>query len=200
MPPKGFFPEPRPSDLITVPSCVKCNKDTEKDEDYFRATFMFSNAGISPAGKKLWDQKLNKMYKKNLGLRRKIAQDIKKVNLLTPSGLYIRRQSASFPNSVRIENVVCKIVKGLYYHEYNERIPSSINIMSHLIQTQEESNAATKYELQFGSRDWPGVFEYRFKRTSRNNEDFIWLMRFYGCIIFWAIGYNENEFKDTINC
>ncbi len=72
--------------------------------------------------------------------------------------------------------------------------------MSHLIQTQEESNAATKYELQFGSRDWPGVFEYRFKRTSRNNEDFIWLMRFYGCIIFWAIGYNENEFKDTINC
>ncbi len=111
VPPKGFFPEPRPSDLITVPSCVECNKDKEKDEDYFRATFMFSNAGISPAGKKLWDQKLNKMYKKNLGLRRKIAQDIKKVNLLTPSGLYIRRQSASFPNSVRIENVVCKIVK-----------------------------------------------------------------------------------------
>ncbi len=118
VPPKNLFPKPRPSDLITVPSCVKCNKDTEKDEDYFRATFMFSNAGISPVGKKLWDQKLDKMYKKNLGLRRKIAQDFKVVNLVTQSGLYIRRQTASFPDSVRLENVVCKIVKGLYYHEY----------------------------------------------------------------------------------
>ncbi len=150
VPPKGLFPEPRPSDLITVPSCVECNKETEKDEDYFRATFMFSNAGISPAGKKLWE-KLDKMDKKNLGLRRKIAQDIKHVNLVTPSGLFIRRQTASFPDSVRIENVVRKIVKGLYYHEYNERIPSSVGIIADLIKTQEESNEVFKYDFKFGS-------------------------------------------------
>ena len=199
VPPKGFFPEPRPSDLITVPSCVKCNKDTEKDEDYFRATFMFSNAGITPAGKKLWNQKLDNMYKKNLGLRRKIAQDFKKVKLVPSRGLFIRSQTASFPDSARIDNVVCKIVKGLYYHEYNEIIPSSICIAARFVQTQEDKNEAFKYELQFGSRSWPGVFEYRFDRTSKKNECIFWLMRFYGCIIFYAIGCNEKNFKDTIN-
>lgn len=195
VPPKGFFPEPKPTDLITVPSCSDCNKDTEKDEDYFRATFMFSDAGTSTAGRKLWNQKIDKMYKKNLGLRGKIAQDIKEVNLVTPSGLYIRRGSASFPDSVRLENVVCKITKGLFYHEYKERIPSSVDIMAHLIQTQEERNEAFKYDLQFGSRDWPGVFEYRFDRTSIINEGFIFLMRFYECIIFWVLGYNEKNSK-----
>ena len=199
VPPKGFFPQPRPLDMITVPSCVECNEGTQEDEDYFRATFMFSNAGISPVGKKLWDQKLDKMYKINHGLRRKIVQDFKMVNLVTPSGLYIRSQSASFPDSVRLDNVVCKIVKGLYYHEYNEIIPSSVDIISHLILTKEEGNEAYKYDLQFGSRNWPGVFEYRFDRTSENCEGFIWLMRFYGYAVFWAVGYNKDEYKNTTN-
>jgi len=36
IPPKCLFPSPAPNNLITVPSCVRCNKSYSKDEEYFR--------------------------------------------------------------------------------------------------------------------------------------------------------------------
>jgi hypothetical protein len=36
IPPKSFFPEPRPSNLITVPSCSKCNRDYGKIDEIVR--------------------------------------------------------------------------------------------------------------------------------------------------------------------
>src|SRR5262249_13551352 len=35
-PPKLIFPEPRPSNLITVPACADCNQQGSKDAEYFR--------------------------------------------------------------------------------------------------------------------------------------------------------------------
>jgi hypothetical protein len=36
IPPKCMFPKPRPTDLITVPSCCACNDKTKLDDEYFR--------------------------------------------------------------------------------------------------------------------------------------------------------------------
>lgn len=38
VPPKGIFAEPRPSDLIRVPSCRSCNAGFQIHDDYFAAT------------------------------------------------------------------------------------------------------------------------------------------------------------------
>src|SRR5713101_1810847 len=35
-PPLLIFPKPRPSNLITVPACRKCNSQGSKDAEYFR--------------------------------------------------------------------------------------------------------------------------------------------------------------------
>ena len=36
VPPQGVFPDPRPTDLITVPACDICNNSTKLDDEYFR--------------------------------------------------------------------------------------------------------------------------------------------------------------------
>jgi hypothetical protein len=36
IPPSGIFPDPKPSNLITVPACSKCNECSSKDDEYFR--------------------------------------------------------------------------------------------------------------------------------------------------------------------
>ena len=36
IPPKGIFPDPMPSDLITVPACESCNSNTKLDDEYFQ--------------------------------------------------------------------------------------------------------------------------------------------------------------------
>jgi hypothetical protein len=120
VPPKSFFPQPRPSNLITVPACNKCNSSVGMDEDYFLATFMFSEVGITDAGKILWKQRLHRMFRRNLGLRRRIAKGLSYRPVVTPTGIYLGRRMALQFDEGRFDRVVQKIVRGLYYFEYGE--------------------------------------------------------------------------------
>ena len=36
IPPKNLFGQPRPNNLISVPSCLDCNSSFSKDDEYFR--------------------------------------------------------------------------------------------------------------------------------------------------------------------
>lgn len=49
IPPSGFFPDPKPSNLITAPCCRKCNESYSKDDEAFRA-WITSPANISASG------------------------------------------------------------------------------------------------------------------------------------------------------
>jgi hypothetical protein len=194
VPPKSFFPKPRPSDLIAVPACVSCNRDAGKDEEFFLATFMFSEAGISPAGVSLWDEKLYRMYGKNVGLRRRIASSLRHVDLINPRGLFVGRRLAIRQDEARFGRVVSKIVRGLYYFEYQEPLPASTELLCQFLQTPSEVSEVEGFasQLLFGSRQWPGIFEYRFNRVAEYPEGSIWLIRFWGKVVFWAVSGDSN--------
>ena len=38
VPPRSLFAKPRPSNLVTVPSCEPCNIGASQDDEYFRLT------------------------------------------------------------------------------------------------------------------------------------------------------------------
>ena len=196
IPPKSFYPEPRPSNLITVPACFACNNSSGKDEEFFLATYMFSDAGVSPTGKKLWDQTLHRMYAKNRGLRRRIASLLRPVRLTTPSGLFLGRGIAIKQEEPRLARVVEKIIRGIYFFEYNERLDPLIKIAAVFLRSEEDAAEPMTFnnQLYSGSRDWPDVFEYRFNRVTDKPEDSMWIIRFFGRIVYWAISSNENEF------
>jgi len=193
VPPKSFYPMPRPSNLITVPSCLKCNRGLGKDEEFFLATFMFSHAGESSTGKQLWDKKINRMYEKNLGLRRKIAGHLQYSELLTPSGIFLGRKWTIKTDEKRFEKVVNKILRGLYFFEYNEPIPDNAEIMTLFLNQEEKFKEAGKIanELKLGSRIWNGIFEYKFNRVAESPTESMWLFRFWGYANFWSVTYDK---------
>lgn len=194
VPPKQIFPKPRPANLVTVPACLDCNNQSGKDEEYFLATFMFSEAGTSEAGKKLWDEKLHRMYEKNLGLRRKIAHNLEQPkDTYTPSGIYLGKRMVINLDKNRIYKVVRKIVRGLYYLEYQEVMPASQDLDCLLIQTQDHFNAAKEStkELKSGSKSWDGIFRYSHNRTEEGRPGSIWLLNFYDFATFWLVGYDK---------
>ena len=121
VPPKSFYPKPRPSNLITVPSCLKCNQTIGKDEEFFLATFMFSHAGVSMAGKQLWAEKLNRMYQKNLGLRRKIADHLHHAEIFTSAGLFLGRKMI-WKRRVWEHRVRCYLSSGSFCRRSGFRI------------------------------------------------------------------------------
>lgn len=188
-PPKSFFPEPKPTDLITVPSCLKCNNKASIDEELFLATFMLSSAGESDAGKALWDQKVPRMFNKNKGVRSAIARKLKRVDITTAQGIFIERRTGIELDQKRNISVIEKIVRALYYFEYKQSIPLSHGIRTLHLLTKENYIAANDFlgMVKDGSRSWPGVFQYKHSRTEEGHLGSMWFLHFYNGVNFWVI-------------
>src|SRR3990167_558673 len=128
VPPQNLFPSPKPVNMVTVPCCKKCQAKFKKDEDVFRAWITFGPAGETPAGKLLWEQKLKRTYQKDRGVKNIIARSIKQVSLETPGGIYLGKRLAISIDPKRKNNVLRKIVRGLFWVEYKERLPKDVSI------------------------------------------------------------------------
>ena len=153
------------------------------------ATFMFSDAGISDAGKQLWSEKLHRMYEKNLGLKRKIAQALELKNVVTPAGLFLGKRMTIKTDERRFDNVVGKIVKGFYCFEYGEALPPGSSLLCLFLNSDERFKLAREYihQLKIGTRGWKGIFEYKYNRIERNRFESMWVLFFYNFATFLAI-------------
>lgn len=163
VPPKSFFPRPRPSNPVTVPACLKCNRGAGKDEEYFLATLMFTEAGVTEVGKKLWNGRLRRMYEKNIGLRRRIARSIRRRDVLTPAGIYLGRGMTVAYDARRLEAIAMKIVRGLYFHERSAPLDATAEVMCLFLREPPHFKAveAHNHMLRAGSIQWNGTFQYR---------------------------------------
>ena len=111
IPPKAFFPQPRPSNLITVAACLSCNNGFSQDDDYFRIVFA-SAFGRSEAGNRIWE---NRVVPKSLGRHPKDIDEIllkcQEVAIETPNG---SEDIVSFEiEHSRLDRFCTRIVKGL---------------------------------------------------------------------------------------
>ncbi|MBI3004218.1 MAG: hypothetical protein HYY49_02235 [Ignavibacteriales bacterium] len=96
----------------------------------------------------------------------------------------------------RFGKVVAKVIRGLYYFEYSAPLLSSTEVLSQFLQSESDATEPIKFndQLLFGSRQWPNVFEYRFNRIEDLPLCSMWLIRFWGKIVFWAITGNDSDF------
>jgi len=190
VPPKAFFPRPRPSNLTTVPACLECNNAAGRHEEYFLAALMFSEAGVTDPGRKLWDEKLRRMYAKNLGLRRQIGRSMRPVELATPAGIYLGRHLALGYDEQRLEGVAAKVVRGLYFLEQGVAAPPDWGVMSLFIRKRAHFDAVDPYNrmLKPGSHCWPAVFQYRVGFVPGEPLKSMWLLWFWRTHIFWVTG------------
>lgn len=86
LPPKNLFPEPRPSNLITVPCCKTCNERFSKLDEQVRV-FMCMPVNVSEAGKNVMRQKVfGGSLKKSPALRKQMARGLVKKTLVTQHG------------------------------------------------------------------------------------------------------------------
>ena len=190
--PRSMFPLPKPTDLITVPSCLKCNRGFKKDEEYFLGIITFTEAGVSAEGKRLWDQRLQRMYKKDRGLRRAIARAIVPKQVFTPAGLYLGKRLQVEPDWPRIKNYFTKVIRGLYHFEYDEILPESTLIHYVLLDDMEMLEEINR-NVRPGKRGWNGVLEYKQNRIPDSLGDSLWLFLVYETLLFGATTYQESS-------
>ncbi|MFH2069320.1 MAG: hypothetical protein ABII89_07680 [Candidatus Omnitrophota bacterium] len=196
IPPEQIFPSPRPSNLITVPTCGNCHSDTSKDDEYFRLKVCLrEDAGNHPKARKNWDaifRSLNRMEAS--GFQKSFFADMHNVQLSTPAGIFIGQQLGYDVNMIRIRRVVERITRGLYFAERGSFLGFHNEVRVH---ADEDLHQETKKVLDELSKNvllplaaqtpkiiGDNVFSYRFHITDENPAYSVWGFSFYGSVPF----------------
>src|SRR5438128_1593826 len=80
-----IYSKPRPSNLITVPSCDPCNGGKKKDEEYFRAVIV--SVTSHPTALALNERITSKFNKgEGLGFQETLLSQLDSVEVFTRSG------------------------------------------------------------------------------------------------------------------
>lgn len=184
IPPKGLFPVPRPSTLVTVPACVSCNAGFSADDEYFKVSLLLRH---DVAGQPAFKDRLDSLYRswarpQSRRFAQAVFNSIRVVELRSQAGLFLGRAPAHSINPERVGKVIRRIVKGLHFHERNQRIPDDHDV--HVIPWI-ESDASTLNSLPrffLGQRivRIGDVFEYTWAAAQDRPFTSIWLFRFYG--------------------
>lgn len=188
VPPKGCFAKPWPSDLITVPACIKCNHDGSKYDESFRV-YLSIHVGIdSDATKKLWTNHAIRTIKHNSRLRSQIIGSMRPVEIFSKGGIYLGKKTGVLWNSEDHDMVIKRTIRGLYYHQYNEILPSEskIKVGWHRELTDEMMELTKNFPQHSISN---GDFIYKFNRAEEKPDASLWVFQFYDK--YWASGHTN---------
>lgn len=193
IPPKGIFVKPRPSNLITVPACVKCNGGSSGLDEQFIADLGIHVSNGAEAGKRLFAEQVMKTLRHNNELSRKVLGRIKSVDFTTPEGIIYGRKHIGEWDKEPHMKIIEKTIRGLYYHHYDEILDANYSVDTYFFDSLTE-------ELQEISKNWAfnsfGDVRYKYTRAEENKEtSSVWLFQFYDS--HWAGGQTKKA--DSVN-
>jgi len=181
IPPKCLFLKPRPSDMITIPSCEKHNLEKSKDDEYFRWFISTACAEFSSEAVKLLKGKVIRGLRRNPALLNMIMQGaIKDIDVYSKGGIWLGRRPGFKYNKNRILRILKLICKGLYYHHFNKRIISSHRFVYEFNPNLDRNMIDAITNLKLHNIGKGNVFSYRYYRKNVNNKDTsMWIIMFY---------------------
>jgi len=178
IPPRAFFPKPRPNNLITVLSCASCNNGFSQDDDYFRIIFA-SSYGRSKTGEGIWEERV---VPKSLSRHPRdvdnILSESEDVMIDTEKG---QEEIVSIQiDHNRLDRFCTRIVKGLirYHYPDYDYYDSRFEVRLSPPLTNAEDHVA-EIEPFFNSDErGDGVFTYKHCITD-TGESGVWILTFY---------------------
>jgi hypothetical protein len=198
IPPKALFAKPRPSDLITVPSCLQCNGSASTDDEYF----LFAVSSRFDTGDHPDAAEANRSVFRGLalpqkeGLRRYIVNITREVNARTPAGIHLGKVGVYAVDFTRLCRVPERNIAGLFYHHFKRRLeddhrvfvwavdgidPSLIEVegsFRHIVQ------ALTIQPAHKAGRD---VLRYRYYVLEGHENISAWFLTYYERVHFLGI-------------
>lgn len=198
IPPKGLYSKPFPGDLLTVPSCLKCNTGAAKDDEYFRSVMAvrhdtYGRSDTTGAAERTM-RALTRA--EGGGLRKLLLGSVKEVPLVTPAGLYVGSTGSFDVNMKRVRRVIERIARGLYYHHKGERVSSEAHVRTYDVESVKDWSApgydrllnAIRWAQQAPQHRSPrDVVNYRFRETDGDPSASVWLLIVYETVPFVVV-------------
>jgi hypothetical protein len=134
VPTKKLFPAPRPTDLITVPSCGPCNTRLSAEEEYFIHVLISIRGAVTPVVHQLREQRFSRdPTPRHVRMAHRMLSSMHAKDVLTPGGLYLGTATAFTIDRERFDRVAEKITRGLYFAEFAQRVP--LDCAAHVLLT-----------------------------------------------------------------
>lgn len=182
IPPKCIFPDPKPNDLITVPACKACNSNTKLDDEYFR--WLVATASEDSDGAlKIITNKILPKVKKRPAFLVQIMNNSRHVETYSESGIYLGNKPAFYIEKKRVQTVINKIVRGLYYKETKSMLPLDSLISNFSLNPKLDEPEKYVGSLPFYSIG-NGTFSYRYWLNEFNTQESVWFIMFFDRTLF----------------
>jgi hypothetical protein len=174
-----MFPEPRPTDLITVPACCACNDRTKLDDEYFRLV-VAAGSRDSPQSTVLLHQRIIPRMRKTPALIVDFIRSVQQMDVHSAGGIDLGQAPAFSFDCPRIQVVIDKIVRGLFFKHTKRRLATDYVVEDFLY------NPAIQVPLQEAITCLPlftvgdaSVFSYRFCLPDAAGSESYWFLMFY---------------------
>lgn len=183
VPPKCFFPEPLPVDLITVPCCMNCNSQFSSEDQYAHSIIaMRRDVQAQPRLGSVHQRLLRGLDRpRALWFRTMLALAMRRGPVQLPSGVWMPDQDYVLIDKQRMLRWVERVVRGLYAFETGAPLPSSLAVTPALGESHPEELATCVGWLR-GESLWSagsGVVEYKWMRCADEPRASVWCIEFY---------------------
>jgi hypothetical protein len=179
IPPRGLFPKPWPDDLVTLPCCESCRSGQSDDDEYFRAVILTSETiGDDPRIEGPMAANVRALQKpQKVGFKHMVLNSLTYTDVITEAGIFIRRAPAIRIDSDRINSVIERIFRGLFYREFNIPVPEDHVMYISLDQHGTRAKAITDKVGGFEDIRWVAnrMFAYTFAKAEDREYASIWL-------------------------
>lgn len=180
----------RPPDTIVLPAHKTCNESYQEDDHYFRDVLaMEEGAKGHPEVQKLLAGPIARKFERRFGQVVNLVQNLKLRPVITETGLYIGMHPSFSIDRRRINRVLEKIVKGIFYKARGRPLSESTRIK--IVDGPELLNPIFGPMLVHMPKEWStfgdDVFGCKWLFDSRHNEAIACLMAFYRRRVF--LGY-----------
>jgi len=177
IPPKGIFPKPRPSDLITVPACPPCNKSTSDFDEVFKV-FMGIAGGHGPEGERMFKEQTAHTLQHNLRLKGEISNTLRNVWVKTSGGIILGKKPAVLLNSKAHDQIIEKTIRGLHFHHTGNVLgeQADISVNWHYFLTEKVYKMSMNWMTGVVGN---GQFIYKFFTHPEELLASVWIFQFF---------------------
>jgi hypothetical protein len=195
IPPKNLFAKPRPTNLITVPSCESCNASFQMDDEYLQMVLHARlETGGHPELLKLKPTLAKSLRRReSVGFHRRIRNSMFKAELISKEGIYLGAAPAMSVQGKRLERSGTRIIKGLFFAEKGRRLPDSHEAFAFADPLRGKDDPEALLRVLTFLLQQPAniignnVFSYRYHFDEEDPNRSAWLMVFYEAMLFLGL-------------
>jgi hypothetical protein len=192
VPPRSFYGNTPPDNLITVPACEQCNRGFGQIDDYVRFVLITSKNKDNLTRKELIPTV--RRYAERSQSRRQLAhfyQSLETGYLRNSEGIFVQRQKFEVEGA-KMDAFAVRLVKALFCREKGYHLPAEYIVNPiHYRQLPYIAEASgtdrdfwpliiTRLMQSPQRRQWGDVFGYSWVQSPNDANATWWLLGFYG--------------------